>query len=41
MAALESEYGLTIATRDVLKLRSLGDIGEYVQASMAAKDRGG
>ena len=41
MAALESEYGLTIATRDVLKLRSLGDIGEYVQANIAAKDRTG
>ena len=41
MAALETEYGLTIATRDVLKLRSLGDIGEYVEASIGGKDRTG
>jgi acyl carrier protein len=41
MAALESEYGFTIATRDVLKLRSLGDIVEYVQANMAVKDQTG
>jgi acyl carrier protein len=41
MAALESEYGLTIATRDVLKLRSLGDIAAYVQASTRGKDCAG
>jgi acyl carrier protein len=41
MAALESEYGLTIATRDVLKLRSLGAIAEYVQANVAVKDQTG
>jgi acyl carrier protein len=33
MAAIESEYGLTIATRDVMKLRSLGDIAAYVEAN--------
>jgi acyl carrier protein len=41
MAALESEYGLTIATRDVLKLRSLGDIAAYVEANMMTADRTG
>lgn len=31
MAALEEEFGVTIATRDVLKLRSLGDIQGFVE----------
>jgi acyl carrier protein len=36
MAALEDEFGLTIATRDVLKLKSLGDIAAYVEANRVA-----
>ena len=35
MAALEDEYGLTLATRDVVKLRTLGDIISYVEANAA------
>jgi acyl carrier protein len=31
MAAVEEEFGVTIATRDVLKLRSLGEIQGFVE----------
>lgn len=37
MAAIESEFGPTIATRDVMKLRSLGDITAYVEANTVAR----
>ena len=33
MAALEEEFGVSIATRDVIKLRSLGDIAAYLEAN--------
>ncbi len=36
MAAIEDEFGVTIATRDVVKLRSLGDIAAYVEANAVA-----
>lgn len=36
MAAIEEEFGVTIATRDVIKLRSLGDIAAYVEANAVA-----
>jgi acyl carrier protein len=36
MAAIEEEYGVTIATRDVIKLKSLGDIAAYVEANAVA-----
>lgn len=36
MAAIEEEFGVTIATRDVIKLRSLGDITAYVEANAMA-----
>jgi acyl carrier protein len=31
MAAIEDEFGVTVATRDVVKLRTLGDIAAYVE----------
>jgi acyl carrier protein len=31
MCAIEDEYGITVATRDVMKLRTLGDIAAYVE----------
>ncbi len=37
MAAIEDEFGVTIATRDVIKLRSLGDIASYVQANAVGR----
>jgi acyl carrier protein len=36
MVAIEEEYGITIATRDVIKLRSLGDIIAFVEAQAAS-----
>ena len=33
MAALEEEFGIAVATRDVIKLRSLGVIAAYVEAN--------
>jgi acyl carrier protein len=33
MCAIEDEYGITVATRDVMKLRTLGDIVAYVEAN--------
>lgn len=36
MAAIEDEFGVTIATRDVIKLKSLGDITAYVEANALA-----
>jgi acyl carrier protein len=30
IAAIEDEFAVTIATRDVIKLRTLGDFGAYV-----------
>jgi|HubBroStandDraft_1064217.scaffolds.fasta_scaffold300259_2 acyl carrier protein len=32
MAAIEDEFQVTIATRDVLRLKSLGDIAAYLEA---------
>ena len=40
MAAIEDEFGVTIATRDVLKLRSLGDIASYVAANAVTGQTG-
>jgi acyl carrier protein len=31
-AAIEEEFEVTIATRDVMQLKSLGDIGAYLEA---------
>ena len=36
MAAIEEEFGVTVATRDVVKLKTLGDIGAYVEANAVA-----
>jgi acyl carrier protein len=36
MAAIEDEFGITLATRDVIKLRTLGDIAAYVEANAVA-----
>jgi acyl carrier protein len=33
MSAVEDEFGVTVATRDVIKLRTLGDIAAYVAAN--------
>jgi acyl carrier protein len=33
MAALEEEFGIAFTTRDVIKLRSLGDIAGYLEAN--------
>jgi len=40
MAAIEDEFGVTIATRDVIKLKSLGDIAAYVQANAVTGQTG-
>jgi acyl carrier protein len=40
MAAIEEEFNLTIATRDVISLRSLGDIASYLEARVSSKDAG-
>ena len=32
VAAIEEEFGVTIATRDAIKLRSLGDFSAYLEA---------
>lgn len=34
-AAIEEEYAVTFGTRDVMRLRSLGDIAAFVAASNA------
>ena len=31
MASIEEEYGVTFATNDVIKFKSLGDIAAYVE----------
>jgi acyl carrier protein len=33
MGAIEDEFGITVATRDVMRLRTLGDIAAYVVAN--------
>ena len=33
MCAIEDEFGVTVATRDVMRLRTLGDIAAYVEAN--------
>ncbi len=36
MSAIEDEFAVTVATRDVIKLRTLGDIAAYVEANANA-----
>jgi acyl carrier protein len=36
LAAVEDEFNVTFATRDAIKLRSLGDIAAYLEAREAA-----
>jgi acyl carrier protein len=38
MAAIEEEFDVTIATRDVMNLKSLGDIAAYLEAHAPRKD---
>jgi acyl carrier protein len=33
MSAIEDEFAVTVATRDVLRLRTLADIADYVKAN--------
>jgi acyl carrier protein len=37
VAALEEEFGVTVATRDAVRLRSLGDFAVYVEAHANGK----
>jgi acyl carrier protein len=36
MSALEEEFGVTVSSNDVMRLRTLGDIVEFVAAAPAA-----
>lgn len=36
LAAVEDDFNVTIATRDAMKLRSLGDIAVYLEAHAAS-----
>jgi len=37
MSALEEEFGVTVSSEDVMRLRTLGDIVEFVAAAPAVK----
>lgn len=39
VAAIEEEFAVTIATRDVIKLRTLGDFATYLAARESARAR--
>jgi acyl carrier protein len=39
VAAIEEEFGVTIATRDVIKLRTLGDFVTYLAARESSRAR--
>jgi acyl carrier protein len=41
MCAIEDEYGITVATRDVMRLRTLGDIAAYVEENRGKTAAGG
>jgi acyl carrier protein len=41
VAAIEDEFGVTIATRDAIRLRSLGDFAAYLEAHADASGERG